>query len=376
MAPIPITTFEGKLASTVHLLRDLVRMESPTQDKAHVDRVGRFVAQQAEGLQAQVQNFQQVSVGDHWSFRWDGAGQGILLLAHLDTVHPVGTLEQMPWREEEGRLYGPGVLDMKAGVAIALTAIEALQEEELLRGKSLTFLCTSDEETGSKTSRPVIEALAQEHKLVLCLEPGLSDGSLKTWRKGTGSFRLETIGKSSHAGAEPDLGINAIHEMALQVQKLIRLADEKKGTTISVGVIRGGTRTNVVPERCSIKIDVRIIEPMERERVDGALRALKPEITGAQLKLKGKWNRPPMPHSEKMDETFSRAKEIAKQIGMHLDHGGTGGASDANFVAPLGVPVLDGLGAIGEGAHSSSEFVHAQSLIDRSALLAALLSEW
>ncbi|HKZ56025.1 MAG TPA: M20 family metallopeptidase [Anaerolineales bacterium] len=390
MQPIPISEFKRRLPDQLSLLRTLVEMESPTTDKPALDAVGRFVAEQMAQRGAKVSAYPQARAGDHWLGTWEpSAASGdadrlagsekkgaILLLTHLDTVYPTGTLARMPCYEEDGRLYGPGVLDMKSGVAIALIALETLRAVGRQAPRPVRLLCTSDEETGSYSSRELIEGLAREHELVLCLEPGLPDGALKTWRKGIGDFRLEASGRSAHAGNIPQEGVNAILEMAFQLQRLAALADDGAGTTMNVGRIEGGTRTNVVPDACVARLEFRVLDRAEQERVQSALDRLTPILEGAQVRLEGGWNRPPMPRTPGMIAAFERAKGIAAGLGLELKEGGTGGGSDANFVAPLGVPVIDGLGAVGKGAHSEREHILLASLPKRTALLAALLTEW
>jgi glutamate carboxypeptidase len=297
-------------------------------------------------------------------------------MTHMDTVFSIGTIEEMPFHAKDDRLYGPGVMDMKGGIVVALTAMETLLNEGLDLNRSVTLLCTSDEETGSETSRPLIERLSREHELVLCLEPALADGSLKTWRKGIGRYVITVEGRSAHAGGEPEAGINAILEMSYHIQKITDLADPGLGTTLNVGKIQGGTRTNVVPDKCVSIVDIRALEIEEQHRVTEALSKLEPHLDGAKVVADGSWNRPPMPRTAQMIETFSKAKNIASLIGLTITEGGTGGGSDANFVAPLGIPVLDGLGVVGGGAHSPREYLEAKSLPQRTALLAALITEW
>ena len=374
--PLPISHFEACLPVQLDLLRSLVEIESPTTEKAAVDSLGEFVAESMRRRGAVVRQFPQAAGGNHWLGQWgDGTG-GILLMAHLDTVHAIGTLARMPWRLSGKRLHGPGVLDMKAGIAIALTAMESLHEASWTPASRVSLLCTSDEETGSHTSRELIEQLAREHSLVLCLEPGLPDGSLKTWRKGIGDFRVEVTGRAAHAGANPEAGVNAIVEMAHVIRQVAALEDPAKGTSVSVGVIGGGTRSNVVPATCFAEIDMRVLEESEMTRLDAALAGLSPTLAEARISFEGGWNRPPMPRTAILAETFARAQAIAARLGLQLTEGGTGGGSDANFVAPLGVPVLDGLGAIGNGAHSEREYIELDSLPSRTALLAAMISEW
>jgi glutamate carboxypeptidase len=292
----------------------------------------------------------------------------------MDTVFPLGTLDKVPFREVEGKIFGPGTLDMKAGIVIALAAIEQAQGSGLNR--PVTLLCTSDEEIGSQTSRGPIERLAKESALVLVLEGGLVDGSLKTWRKGVGEFWVKTRGRAAHSGGDHEKGRNAIEEMAHQVIAIQKLTDYSRQTTLNVGVIQGGTVSNVVPEEAVIQVDVRVMQPGEWERLESEMSRLKPVLDGTSLEITGGLNRPPMPFDETMKATFQKAKSIAAQIGMDLNAGGTGGASDANFVAPLGIPVLDGLGAIGEGYHSEREYIFANSLEERTKLVAALLKKW
>ncbi len=374
--PLPITYFEEGLAEQLDLLRTMVELESPTTEKAAVDELGAFVADAMHKRGAVVRQFPQETAGGHWLGRWgDGAG-GILVLAHLDTVHSLGTISDMPWQVSGERAYGPGVLDMKSGVAIALTAIGALRQASGLPASPVDLLCTSDEETGSHSSRKLIEDLAAERTLVLCMEPGLPDGALKTWRKGIGDFRVEVVGRAAHAGANPEAGVNAIVEMAHVIRHLNSLEDAAKGTTVSIGVVGGGTRTNVVPASCFAEVDMRVLEEAEMDRLNAAMSSLEPSLAGARISFEGSWNRPPMPRSTVMAEAFERARTIASMLGIQLTEGGTGGGSDANFVAPLGVPVLDGLGAVGNGAHSEREYIEVASLPSRTALLAALISEW
>jgi glutamate carboxypeptidase len=362
----------------VALLRELAEIESPSLDKRAVERAGQAVQARLRELGAQVEIDRQPQRGDHLVARWGQpqAGGGFLILVHLDTVYPLGTLARQPVREEGGKLYGPGVYDMKASAVMALTAIRLLQQAGQMPARPITALFTSDEEIGSEASRALIEAHARGKDLALCLEPCLPDGSLKTWRKGTGSFTVQATGWATHAGADHERGVNAIEEIAHQVLALQAMTDYNRGTTVSVGVIRGGTRPNVVPDKCRAVADVRVVTPEEGQRLTQAIYALSPATRGARLQITGGLNRPPMPRTPLLAQTFSRAQAIAAGLGLAVGEGGTGGGSDANFVAPLGVPVLDGLGALGNGAHSEREHVNIESLPERAALLAALLSEW
>ena len=360
------------------LLKTLVETESPSHDKSAVDRVGAIVAEEARKLGAHVEIIPNQETGDHVVVRFHPSSPSlhpsILLLCHMDTVFPLGTLPKMPYREADGKIFGPGTLDMKAGIVIALAAIEDAQKHRLNR--PVTLLCTSDEEIGSLTSREHIERLAKESELVLVLESALVDGSLKTWRKGVGEFWVKTKGRAAHSGGDHEKGRNAIEEMSHQVIAIQKLTDYSKQTTLNVGVIHGGTVSNVVPEECIVQVDVRVMQSGEWERLESEMKKLKPVLDGTSIEITGGLNRPPMPFDETMKVTFEKAKDIASKIGIELKAGGTGGASDANFVAPLGIPVLDGLGAVGEGFHSEREYIFADSLEQRVKLVSALLQNW
>lgn len=355
-------------------LKRLVETESPSHDKAAVDRVGAIVAEEARKLGAQIEVVPNQETGDHVIARWKGAGNPILLVCHMDTVFPLGTIETFPYREEEGKIRGPGVSDMKASLVISLGAIEEAYKNGTTR--PITLLCTSDEEIGSVTSRALIQKLAKESELVLVMEPALLDGSLKTWRKGGGGFKVKVHGRAAHAGGDHEKGRNAIEEMAHQVIAIQKMTDYSRKTTLNVGVIRGGTVSNVVPEYAEVEIDVRVLQPDEWERVETMMKDLKPVLDGTSIEVTGGLNRGPMPFDDRMQATFSKARTIAAELGIDLKAGGTGGMSDANIVAPLGIPVLDGLGAIGEGYHSEREYIFAGSLAQRVKLISALLKNW
>lgn len=366
---------------TTQLLKLLVETESPSHDKAAVDRVGAIVAEQARQLGAQVEVLPNVETGDHVLARFSPNAQPatshlqpILLLCHMDTVFPIGTIQKTPYREDGEKIFGPGTLDMKAGIVIALTAIEQAIQQGLKR--PVTLLCTSDEEIGSPTSREHIEHLAKESALALVMEGALLDGSLKTWRKGVGGFWIKVKGRAAHSGGAHQDGRNAIEEMAHLVLAIQKLTDYEKQTTVNVGVIQGGTVSNVVPEEANIEVDVRVMQPGEWERLEAEVRNLKPMLDGTHIEVTGDLNRPPMPFDALMQATFEKAKAIAAQHGMTLTAGGTGGASDGNFIAPLGIPVLDGMGAVGEGYHSEREYIFTNSLEQKVQLITSLLHEW
>jgi glutamate carboxypeptidase len=372
-----IHDFEGKTGDILALLRQLAEVESPSYDKASVDRFADLVEVELKELGGRVTRNPQPTRGDHLVVEWgDKVDRRILLMCHMDTVHPIGSLARMPLVEREGCLYGPGVEDMKAGIAMLLIAIKTLREKQAWPSRPITALFTSDEEIGSETSRELIQNLARQSALVLCLEPGMPDGSLKTWRKGVGDFELIAHGRAAHAGTDHQVGLNAIEELAHQILEIQKMTDYGKGTTLNVGVVNGGTRPNVVPAEARALIDLRVLVPAEAEWISQRLLTLKPVIEGVSLTVSGGLNRPPMPRDARMIQTFQKAQDIAARLNITLTEGGTGGGSDANFVAPLGVPVLDGLGARGDGAHSEREHIDITSLPERTALLAALLTEW
>jgi glutamate carboxypeptidase len=309
---------------------------------------------------------------------WDAPnlGKPILILCHMDTVYPLGTLAERPPRVENGRFYAPGSLDMKSGIVIALAALRGLQALGLPLAAPVKLLCTADEEIGSKASRPTFEALALESRLVLCLEAALPGGVVKTGRKGVGDIKLRVEGRAAHAGANHEKGVNAIEEMAYHILALQALTDYARGTTVNVGIIRGGTASNVVPEACEAWVDFRVASRAEAERLLQAAFSLKPHHPQAKVEVRGDLNRPPMERDAQMIATFQKARRIAARHGLDLREGSTGGGSDGSYTAALGVPTLDGLGADGDGGHAAHEHVILTSLPERARLVAALLNEW
>ena len=320
----------------------------------------------------------QIAAGNQITALWPGADPStqFLTLCHLDTVWPVGTLAGMPLREEDGKLYGPGVYDMKAGTAILLTALRVLREAGLTPKHPVRMLFTGDEEVGSVTSRDLIEAEARRSLLTIVLEPALATGQIKTFRKGVGDFTVVAHGRAAHAGGDHQKGINAIEELAYHIPALQKLTDYATGTTINVGVIKGGSASNVVPERAEMEVDFRISQMAEIDRVVTAIQGLQPVLNGARLEISGGLNRPPMEHNATMVKTFEQARRLAASIGLTLEEGSTGGGSDGNFTAGLGIPTLDGMGAVGDGAHATHEHVVIASLAERAALLATILTQW
>ncbi len=369
--------FDARLPEMLNLLKTLVETESPSNDKAAVDRVGKLVAEQCRRLGADVEIVPNAQTGDHLIARWNAhlPDKPLLLLHHMDTVFPLGTLARMPFYSKDGKTFGPGVLDMKGGIVVTLAALTALREAGTLT-RPVTALFTSDEEIGSGTSRARIESLAAQATVAMVLESGLADGSIKVWRKGVGDFVVRARGRAAHAGGEHEKGRNAIRELAHQVVEIEKLTDYQAGTTVNVGVIRGGTVTNVVPEEAVAEGDIRILVPEEAARIEAALKALQPAFPDTSIEVTVDFNRPPMPFNEANQAALAKAQKIAAAQGIELRAGGSGGGSDGNFVASLGVPVLDGLGTVGADYHSEREWIYTESLASRARLVAALVRDW
>jgi glutamate carboxypeptidase len=375
---ISIHDFSTQSDAFIKLLTQLVEAESPSTDKDAIDRFGSILQEELTRLGAAISIDYETEVGDNLIAKWHPTsnGDGIFLMFHMDTVHELGTIRARPVRIENGLFYGPGAQDMKASIAMFLVAMRWLHETNALPDRPITALFTSDEEIGSDSSRHLIEDLAAQSGLVLCMEPAMPDGSLKTARKGTGDIQIVTTGKAAHAGSDHKIGRNAIEELAHHILAVQKLTDYSRGTTVSVGVVSGGTRTNVVPEHARAQVDFRVATNEEADRIRKWASLQKPVLEGAQVSITVRQDRPPMPRDETMIQTFQKVQSLAKRLGINLTESSTGGGSDANFVAPLGVPVLDGLGAIGDGAHSEREYVNLASLAERTALLAAILTEW
>ncbi|HJY88583.1 MAG TPA: M20 family metallopeptidase [Candidatus Acidoferrales bacterium] len=365
-----------------HLLGRFVRAESPTFDKPAVDCFGSMVAAEWKRRGAHVEVLRQRERGNHLRAIWPpgraDARRQILVLGHLDTVYELGTLARMPFRTSGGRAWGPGTLDMKSGLVIALFAVEALARLGLHPQKRVVFLWTSDEEIGSKTSRASIEKEARRSDAALVLEPGTGpEGWLKTARKGVGEIELVVTGRAAHAGINPGDGVNAVHELALQIARILRpgsrFNDERRGITASATVVGGGTRTNVIAEQARALVDLRVIRRADMRAVERKFRRLRPILPGARLEVCGGFTRPPMEGAASR-KLFRRAQALAGEMGLKLQGSFSGGGSDGNFTAALGVPTLDGLGGVGEGAHSPGEYVLLRALPERAALLGALLA--
>jgi glutamate carboxypeptidase len=352
----------------------LVRLESPTTDKAAVDRCGAAVEELLVSMGGDVRRLRQDARGDHLRAEWSGGERQVLLLGHFDTVWQVGQLERMPLRRENGRLYGPGVFDMKAGIGAAMLAVRALRALAIVPLPRIVMLWTADEEIGSPTSRGAIEEEARRSAAVLVLEPSLPGGGAKTSRKGVGEFQLAVHGVSAHAGVDPGKGASAIHEIARQILAVEALQDLPRGISVNVGVVEGGSRPNVVADHALARIDVRVPTLADAARLDAALRGLRPQNPGTRLELTGGVERPPFERSPGVVRLYLQAKEAAAALGRELAEGSTGGGSDGNFTGALGVPTLDGLGPMGDGAHALHEHVIEADVAWRAALLAALLT--
>jgi len=300
----------------------------------------------------------------------------ILVLAHSDTVWPLGTLAQMPLREEQGRLWGPGVLDMKSGIAFFIYAIHTLRMLEIPVRRNILFQVNSDEEVGSETSREFTEEAARQSAMALLVEPGTGlKGKLKTARKGVGDYTVTVKGKASHAGVDYEAGASAVVELARQIPKIAAFTNLKQGTTVNPGVIAGGTRTNVVAAEARVEVDIRIAKAKDAAALDKKFQSLRPVDKRCSIHVEGGLNRPPMERSPAIRSLFQKARACAKELGVRLEESATGGGSDGNFTAALGVPTLDGLGGVGEGAHAANESILLDRIADRTALLALLLSQ-
>lgn len=360
------------------LARDLVAAESPSTDPAALERCAGVLVDRLRRAGAAVDR---IDVGRgaptaaHVVAEWPGTGPRILLVGHFDTVWPVGQLARMPLEERDGLLFGPGVLDMKAGLAIGITAARVVNAmlPEASRPR-VRLIATTDEEVGSATSRAAIEAMARESVAVLVLEPALPGGAVKTARKGVGEFEIVAEGIAAHAGVAPGAGASAVHELARQIATVAGMADAARGLSINVGVVEGGTRSNVVAERARALVDVRIARLGDAAGVERALASLRPSDPRVRLTVTGRINRPPMERTAGVARLYALAQEVAGSMGRTLAEGATGGASDGNFTAALGVPTLDGLGAVGEGPHALHEHVVLKELGPRAALVAGLLA--
>jgi glutamate carboxypeptidase len=374
----PMIAFLNEQRNTMlDVLERLVRIESPSFDRAAVTRCMEYAAGLAESQGGRVKWHRGGDFANHLQADFGpphrGAGQSrrVLVLGHLDTVWDIGTLARMPYRIAKGRVWGPGVLDMKAGVTMMLFALRAIQ----LR-RPVTMLLNADEEVGSKTSRPVTEKLAKSSDVVLVLEPGTGlTGNLKPARKGVGDYEIRVRGRASHAGVDFTVGASATVELAHQVPAIAGFTRLARGITVNVGVMGGGTRTNVVAEQAWAKVDVRIARLKDEAWLERQFRGLRPKDKRTSIRVSGGLNRPPMERTRAIAALFAKAQAIGRHLDLELEESMTGGGSDGNFTAALGIPTLDGLGGVGEGAHAANESILLAPLVPRTALLARLLEE-
>jgi len=368
--------FEDRQDEMVNTIRQLVEIESPSDNKQAVDRLASLLAGRFEGLGGHSKFHRAHDRGDHLQVDFPGkaSGKPVLLLGHYDTVYPLGTLARMPCRVAEGRLLGPGVLDMKAGIALMLAAIEGLRARDGELPRHVTVLLVSDEEVGSDSSRAITEGLAKKSAAVLVLEPSYGlHGAVKTARKGVGEYTLKITGVAAHSGLDFEKGHSAIVELARQITEISKLVDLKRGLTLNVGLVKGGTRVNVIPAEATATLDVRVARMQDAAGINRKLRSLRPFNRKCKLEISGGVNRPPMERNAGVAALFKQAAEIARRLGWKLEEAAVGGGSDGNFTAGLGIPTLDGLGGVGDGAHASHEFIVINELPRRAALVAELI---
>jgi len=373
-----LQSLKPRLPDMLATLCRLVLAESPSFEKTAADRCCRLLENEWRKRGTRVERLAQKFRGDHLRIAWwpnksRPAGQ-LLVLGHYDTVYSTGTLAKMPFRIAAGKAYGPGVFDMKAGLVQALFAFSAIKNSAALLRKRLVFLWTSDEEIGSESSRKIIESEARRSDAVFVLEPSLGPrGLLKTARKAVGEAEILVHGRASHAGLAPEEGINAIHELARQITRIEKWNDPRRGITINADIIEGGTRTNVIAERARALLDLRALHSADLRRIEYRLHALRPALPGARLKVRGGFNRAPLERKVSA-ALFARAKSLGAQMALPLGECVAGGGSDGNLTAALGIPTLDGLGAVGDGAHAAYEHILINTMPARAALLAALLA--
>lgn len=372
--------FEGGHGRVLSLARALCEIESPSGDGEGSAGVVDLLVEAAKSVEA-FTAAERISAPDgygehlilHAFSNHSSDVRPLLLLGHTDTVHPRGTLAARPWRETEGRIHAPGIYDMKAACAVALEAVRACGELSLMPRRPVVLLLTCDEESGSFSGRELVEREAGRAEYVLVLEPPASGGRAKTARKGTGLFTLEVLGRAAHAGLEPEKGVNAVLELARQIERVSALAKPELGTTVNVGTVSGGTHANVVPAEARAEIDVRFSTTGEARRLEEAIRGLEAFDERARLKVSGGINRPPMERTEATAALYEQARRVAASLDMELGEASVGGASDGNFAAACGAAVLDGLGVDGDGAHAEHEHIQAGAVVRRAALLAALM---
>jgi glutamate carboxypeptidase len=360
----------------IEWLTDLINTDTPSDQKPALDHLASRLGQKFQECGAQVVLVKNQNAGDHLLARWpsnQARRRPILILGHLDTVWDMGESVRRPARIEDGKVFGPGAFDMRGGLTLVRALAHYLAEHHLELERPVTVLLDSDEEVGSHTARALIESEALESEAVLVVEPCIPGGALKTFRKGVGHFKISVRGLAAHAGVDYNKGVSAIRELAHHILELYKLNNPDRGTTINVGVVRGGTRSNVIADWAEMEVDLRISSVAEGERVAQQILELKPRQAEARLEITGGINRPPLERTPKLVQLFQKAKMLAAEIGIALEEGATGGGSDGSLTAALGVPTLDGLGPDGAGPHALDEHVLIESLVPRAALLTQLV---
>jgi glutamate carboxypeptidase len=373
-----LSYFVAEQEALLRTIREFVEMESPSDDKPALDRMARFLGDRFEAFGGRPRIHHSDDFGNSVQIDFPARDPGneakpVLLLGHFDTVYPLGTLAEMPCHVADGRMHGPGVLDMKSGIALMLYAIEALQSWHSGLPRPVTVFLVSDEEIGSYSSRKITEALARESAAVFVLEPAGPRGAVKTARKGVGEYKLRVEGVAAHAGLDPGKGHSAVLELARQIAAISKLNNLKQGISVNPGVIRGGTRTNVIAAEASVEFDVRITHVKQAAGLDRKFRSLKPVDKKCKLTVEGNINRLPMERTAGVAALYKKAQAIAKNIGWKLEEAAVGGGSDGNFTAGIGIPTLDGMGGDGAGAHAVHEHIVIAELPRRALLLAGMV---
>ena len=371
--------FAKRQPELLQFVRALVETESPSGDAAGSAGVVSLLADDGDQIEC-INSIERIPIaefGEHLrirAFAEDTDAAPVLLLGHTDTVHPRGSIEKRPWREERNRIYGPGIFDMKSNCALVFELLRALQTIDGGLRRPITVLLTCDEESGSAAGRALVEEEARKAHVVLVMEPSASGGRAKTERKGTGMFTVEVRGRAAHAGLDPEKGVNAVLELARQTVRLNELNDPANGTNVTVTMFSGGTATNVVPASATSEVDMRFTSLDLGVAVESDIQNLKVFDSRAQIQVIGGINRPPLARTEKVVALYERARAIAALVDFDLGEASVGGGSDGNFAAALGMPVLDGLGIEGDGAHADHEHIIIDNIATRGAMLTGLIA--
>lgn len=370
---------EGHEDEIIQWLKEIVEIESPTDNRQAVNRVGQWIQDKVHALGGQIETIQSnhPNRGDHLIARWKGKDsqeKPLLIIAHMDTVWPIGTLKTMPFRIEEDKIYGPGTFDMKGAIVFLLFAIKMIREMGVPFTRTIHILFNSDEEMNSQTSREIIDKEALQAEAVLIPEGGVGEAII-TERKGILYFKITVTGRASHAGMDHEEGINAIEEIAYQILQIQRLTNYDTGTTLNCGIVKGGTRTNVIPEKAELEVDARVVTMNEAERLIEKMKSLQPVLDGSKLHVYSLIKRPPLERTKEVKRLFEIAKRCCVMQGYELTESSTGAISDGNLTAARGIPTLDGLGPIGNGAHASHEHIVKSKMMKRILLITHLLLE-